>query len=80
MRHKGSVFLAILLGVAVFAAFTLAYAATKAPDKDITIESKDVFKKMKKPPVVFSHAKHKEQKCTVCHHEYKLYLLFYKSQ
>ncbi|MBI4962057.1 MAG: cytochrome c3 family protein [Desulfomonile tiedjei] len=71
MRHRGKVFLALLLGVAVLAAFTLAYAATKAPDKDVTIESKDVFKEPKKSPVVFSHTKHKEAKCTDCHHEFK---------
>lgn len=71
MKHKGRVLLGLILGVAVLAAFTLAYAATKAPDKDITIESKDVFKTPKKAPVTFSHAKHKEAPCTACHHEIK---------
>ncbi len=71
MKHRGRVLLALILGVAVLAAFTLAYAATKAPDKDISIESKDVFTAPKKGPVTFSHAKHKEAPCTTCHHEYK---------
>ena len=30
MKHKGRVLLGLILGVAVLAAFTLAYAATKA--------------------------------------------------
>ncbi len=71
MKHRGRVLLGLILGVAVLAAFTLAYAATKAPDKDITIESKDVFKTPKKAPVTFSHEKHKGAKCTDCHHEFK---------
>ena len=71
MKHKGRVLLGLILGVAVLAAFTLAYAATKAPDKDVTIESKDVFKTPKKAPVTFSHTKHKEAQCTDCHHEFK---------
>jgi hypothetical protein len=71
MKNRGSVFLVILLGIAVFAAFTLAYAATKAPDKDITIHSSDVFKQPKKSPVTFSHEKHKGAKCADCHHEFK---------
>ncbi|HMK35601.1 MAG TPA: cytochrome c3 family protein [Desulfomonilaceae bacterium] len=68
---KGRVFLALILGIAVLAAFTLAYAATKAPDKDVTIHSADVFKETKQSPVSFSHTKHKEAKCTDCHHEFK---------
>ena len=71
MKHKGRVLLGLILGVAVLAAFTLAYAATKAPDKDISIESKDVFKTPKKGPVTFSHAKHKAAPCTTCHHDFK---------
>lgn len=68
---KGRVFLALFLGIAVLAAFTLAYAATKAPDKDISIHTADVFKEFKQGPVAFSHVKHKDAKCTDCHHEYK---------
>jgi hypothetical protein len=68
---KGRVFLALILGVAVFAAFTLAYAATKAPDKDISVHTGDVFKEFKQGPVKFSHEKHKETKCTDCHHDFK---------
>ena len=63
--------LALVLGLAVLAAFTLAFAATKVPDKPITIDSKDVFTTRKQVPVVFDHAKHKEFKCTQCHHEFK---------
>ncbi len=70
MKQNGRVVLALIVGVACLAAFTVAYAATKMPDKDITIDSK-VFEKKKKTPVVFPHAKHKELKCTRCHHEYK---------
>lgn len=70
MKHKGRVILALVVGVACLAAFTLAYAASKMPDKEITIDSK-VIEKKKKTPVVFSHPKHKELKCTQCHHEYK---------
>jgi hypothetical protein len=66
---KGRILIALVLGIAVLAAFTIAYAQTKAPDKDITIESKDVFKERKKAPVVFNHEKHKALQCTVCHHE-----------
>lgn len=71
MKHTGRVIVALVLGVACLTAFTLAYAATKMPDKPITIDTKDVYKKKKKGPVVFPHAKHKELKCTQCHHEYK---------
>lgn len=70
MKHKGRVILALIVGVACLAAFTLAYAATKMPEKPITIDSKG-FAKKKKTPVVFPHSKHKELKCTRCHHEYK---------
>ena len=70
MKLNGRVVLALVLGIALAAAFTLAYAATKMPEKDLVIKS-DVFKKYKKSPVVFPHVKHKELKCTVCHHEYK---------
>ncbi len=71
MTQKGRVFI-VLAVVSVFtAAVTLAYAATAAPEKDITIHSTDVFKESKKGPVVFSHVKHKASKCTDCHHEYK---------
>ncbi|MBI5570790.1 MAG: cytochrome c3 family protein [Desulfomonile tiedjei] len=71
MKHTGRVITALIVGVAVLVAFTMAYAATKAPDKDIVIESKDVFTAKKKTPVTFSHEKHKEAKCDACHHEYK---------
>lgn len=71
MKRRGSVVIALVLGVACLVAFTLAYAATKAPDKDIVIESKEVFKTPKKSPVTFSHEKHKEAKCVDCHHDYK---------
>jgi hypothetical protein len=71
MKQKGRLLTALILSVAVFAAFTLAYAATKAPDKDITIHSTDVFTAPKKTPVVFSHEKHKAATCTACHHEFK---------
>jgi hypothetical protein len=69
--NKRRALLALILGVAVLAAFTLAYAATKMPDKPITIDSKEVFTTKKQSPVVFDHAKHKEFKCDQCHHEHK---------
>lgn len=71
MMNKGRVVIGLILSVAVVAAFTLAYAANKMPEQDITILSKDVFKEPKKGPVVFPHPKHKALKCTDCHHEYK---------
>jgi len=71
MKHKGRVVLGLILGVAVLAAFTLAYAASKVPEQDITIHTTEVFTKPKQSPVVFSHTKHKEVKCTDCHHEFK---------
>ncbi|MEW6140014.1 MAG: cytochrome c3 family protein [Thermodesulfobacteriota bacterium] len=71
MKQKGRVVLAFVLAFAFAAACTLVYAANKAPDKEIVIDSKDVFKTKKKGPVNFSHPKHKELKCTQCHHEYK---------
>ncbi|MFH1115947.1 MAG: cytochrome c3 family protein [Pseudomonadota bacterium] len=70
MKQNGRVFPALIVGTAFLAAFTLSYAATKMPDKDITIDSK-VYETRKKTPVVFPHAKHKELKCIQCHHEYK---------
>jgi hypothetical protein len=71
MSNRTKVLVALVLGAAFIAAVTLVYAATKAPEQDIVIHSKDVFKEPKKGPVTFSHAKHKELKCTECHHEYK---------
>jgi cytochrome c553 len=71
MKNRGRIALALVLGVAILAAFSLANAATTAPDKDIVIHSSDVFTAPKQTPVTFSHAKHKDAKCTDCHHEYK---------
>ena len=71
MNKKGRVVIALVLGVAVLAAFTLAYAKVKAPDKPLTIDTKDVYKKKKKTPVVFPHAAHKALKCQKCHHTWK---------
>ena len=68
---KGRVVLALIVGIAVFVAFTLAYAKVEAPTKPITIDSKDVFKEKKKTNVVFPHAKHKALKCQKCHHTWK---------
>lgn len=70
MKKRGIILLALILCGAA-AACTLAYAANKMPDKDLVIDSKDVIKEKKKTPVVFAHGKHKEFKCTQCHHEYK---------
>ncbi len=73
MNKKGRVVITLVLGVAVLAAFTLAYAKAKvkAPDKPLTIDTKDVYAKKKKTPVVFAHTKHKAQKCQKCHHTWK---------
>jgi hypothetical protein len=71
MKQKGRIATALVLAVAVLTAFTLAYAATKAPDKDVSIHSSDVFTAPKKGPVAFSHEKHKEAKCVDCHHDFK---------
>jgi hypothetical protein len=67
---SGRVVLALILGVALTVAFTLAYAKTEVPAEDLVIKS-DVFKKHKKSPVTFSHKKHKGFECTRCHHEMK---------
>ena len=71
MKSKGRVVLGLTLAVVVAAAMTLAYAATKMPEKPIVIDSKGIWAKKKKTPVTFDHTKHKEFKCTQCHHEYK---------
>ena len=71
MSNRAKVLIALVLGVAFIVGVTLVYAATKAPEQDIVIHSKEVFKEPKKGPVTFSHAKHKEVKCTECHHEYQ---------
>lgn len=71
MKHRGRLILTLVVGIAAAAAFTIAYAKTEAPETDIKIESKEVFKTPKKGPVTFSHSKHKELECTQCHHEYK---------
>ena len=71
MKKRGTILLALTLGIAVVAACTLAYAAVKMPEKDLVIDTKDVYTKKKKTPVVFSHIKHKAFKCDQCHHEYK---------
>lgn len=71
MKHKGRILIALTLGIVCLAAFTLAYAESKAPDKEITINSSDIFKERKQTPVPFAHSVHKTQKCTDCHHEFK---------
>jgi Ni/Co efflux regulator RcnB len=71
MKSKGRVVLGLTLAAVVAVAMTLAYAATKMPDKPIVIDSKGIWEKKKKSPVTFDHTKHKEFKCTQCHHEYK---------
>jgi hypothetical protein len=59
--------LVALVGCAFIAAITLSHAATGAPDGDVVISSARAFTK----PMSFSHSKHKEYKCTECHHDYK---------
>ncbi|MGD9818644.1 MAG: cytochrome c3 family protein [Desulfomonilaceae bacterium] len=71
MHSRLKFFLTLALTVIICAAFTLAFAATKAPEGDLTIHSKDVFKEFKQGPVKFSHEKHKASKCEDCHHDYK---------
>ncbi len=71
MHSKSRIFMTLVLTVAVCAAFSLSYAATKAPEGDIMIHSKDVFKEFKQGPVKFPHAKHKAVKCADCHHVIK---------
>ncbi len=71
MRLTFRTLLGVVLSVALLAAFTVAYAETKVPDKVIVIETKDVFKEAKKGPVNFAHTGHKALKCTDCHHEFK---------
>jgi hypothetical protein len=69
--RKGSILFTLILGVICLAAFTVVYAESKAPDKDLTINTPEIFKEKKQAPVTFNHAKHKDQVCTNCHHEYK---------
>ena len=71
MRNRGRVIGCLLLSIALIAAFTFGYAATKMPEQDITIYSTEVIKEPKKGPVTFPHVKHKALKCIDCHHEYK---------
>ncbi len=71
MSRKGTKALALVLGLALLAAFTLAYAEVKAPEKAIEIDSTSVFGKKKKSNVMFPHDKHGAFKCTDCHHTYK---------
>jgi hypothetical protein len=59
--------LVALVGCSFIAAITLSYAATKTPNEDVVISSARVFT----IPLAFSHSKHKEYKCTECHHEYE---------
>jgi len=71
MELRGRTVLALAVAIAVAVAATVAFAAVKMPDKDLVIDSKDVYKKKKKSPVIFPHKKHKEFKCVQCHHEIK---------
>lgn len=71
MRSRVKIILTLCLTIAICAAFSLAYAATKAPEGDLLIHSKDVFKEFKQGPVKFPHVKHKAIKCEDCHHDFK---------
>lgn len=71
MKQRNNLWALFVFSVILVVAFSLAYAANKAPDKEILIHSKEVFTEFKEAPVPFSHEKHKEFKCTDCHHEYK---------
>lgn len=71
MKEKAKIVLSLILTVAVACAVTLVYAATEAPKEDIVINSTDVFPKKMKGDVIFSHTKHKDLKCTDCHHVFK---------
>ncbi len=71
MKRKGNILIALTIATACLAVFTLSYAETKAPDKPIVLDFKDVFTKMKQTPVTFEHKAHKDLKCTDCHHEFK---------
>lgn len=71
MGTRIRVLIGLVMGIAFLVAVTLAFAATKAPDNDIVIHTKEVFKEPKKAPVTFSHQKHKDVKCADCHHDYK---------
>jgi hypothetical protein len=71
MRNRGGMIGILVLCAALLAAFTIAYAANKMPEQDVTIFSTEVFKEPKKGPVMFPHVKHKALKCLDCHHEFK---------
>ncbi|MFC1835268.1 cytochrome c3 family protein [Thermodesulfobacteriota bacterium] len=71
MKSSGRIVLALVLGIVVAFAGAIAYAAKEMPKKPIVIDTKDVFTKKKKSPVVFPHAKHKPLKCQQCHHTWK---------
>jgi hypothetical protein len=71
MSRKGIKALALVLGLALLAAFTLAYAEVKAPEEPIKINSKDVFGKKRKGDPIFDHKKHTDFKCQDCHHTWK---------
>jgi hypothetical protein len=72
MEKRGRSVVALVLGVAVAVLVSsLVFAASKVPDKDLTIDTQGVYEKKTKSPVVFPHVKHKALKCIDCHHEYK---------
>ncbi len=71
MKLKGRALVALITGLVVLAAYVLAIAETKAPDKPYVIDNSDVFKPRKQTPVTFDHSKHKDLACTTCHHDFK---------
>ncbi len=65
MSNRAKVLVA-LVGGAIIAAVTLAYAATQAPQQPVVIATGKAFTK----PMSFSHPKHQEYQCTECHHDF----------
>lgn len=69
MRIKLSI-LALLIGLVLLGAVD--WQASMAQEKEYTLAHKDVFGKLRRPQVVFSHENHAEslddKGCGVCHH------------
>jgi hypothetical protein len=53
--------------------FVVTHDWVGAQEKIITVENKDTFKKLQRPPVKFTHEKHADlyTNCTECHHTYE---------
>jgi hypothetical protein len=70
MRRGLIIFLSSLLLATLFVAF---HDRVGAQEDIISIDHKDAFKGLQRPPVKFTHEKHADRypNCTECHHTYE---------